>query len=77
MRAVVPKHALPHVSRCTILESEWSLYSLQPSVKLLPSRGQDELEEHVQGNASVSTQRRPTKQRCRQVILLLLLLRFG
>lgn len=55
------------VSRFTIPASEWSLCWSQPSVKLPPSRGQDEPAGHVRGSVSASTQRRPTKQRCRRV----------
>lgn len=54
-------------NRCTIPVSESNPCSSQPSAKLLPSRGQGELAEHVQGNVSAFIQRRPTKQRCRQV----------
>lgn len=64
---VSTKHASKSLFRFTIPVSELSPCSSRPSVKLLPSRGQDEPAEHVQGNVSASTQRRPTKQRCRQV----------
>ena len=64
---VSTNHAFKCVFRFTIHVSELSPCSSRPSVKLLPSRGREEPAEHVQGNVSASTQRRPTKQRCRQV----------